>query len=91
MALDKVEVGTYRREIIHARCGGTYLAHSEKEVVPDEGTCPVCKRVLSIYAATARQQIVATPGTPLAAELGLVVLSGIPGPAEGTETPVDIG
>jgi hypothetical protein len=33
---------------------------------------------------------VATPGTPLAEELGLVVLAGTPGPAKGTEIPVNI-
>ena len=88
-ALASAVAPVFRKEIQHVRCGGTYLAHSESEIVADDGTCPVCRRVIAIKAATLGQQIVATPGTPLADELGLVVLTGVPGPVKGSEIPVN--
>jgi hypothetical protein len=85
---DKVIIASpevvFRQEVQHVRCGGTYLAHSEKEIVSDDGECPVCRRVLAIYKATFGKQIVTTAGTPLAAELGMPVSLGKPGLIEGT-------
>jgi hypothetical protein len=89
-ALASAVAPVFRQEIQHVRCGGTYLAHSPSEIVADDENCPVCRRVIAIKAATLGQSIVATPGTPLAEELGLVVLAGTPGPAKGTEIPVNI-
>jgi hypothetical protein len=90
VAVEKTEAVAFRQEIQHVRCGGTYLAHSPKEIVGDTEDCPVCRRVIAIKKATLGAQIVATPGTPLAEELGLVVLSGKPGPVEGNEIPLGV-
>jgi hypothetical protein len=85
---EAAEVVPFREQILHARCGGLYLAHSKEEIVPDDGTCPVCKRVLAIKETTFGRQIVTTAGTPLADELGMEVSEGKPGPAEPAVAPV---
>lgn len=82
-AVAAVILAPFREEHKHVRCGGTYLAHSPSEIVPDEGECPVCTRVLGIYKATHGKQNVASAGTPLAIQTGLEVSIGKPGPVEG--------
>ncbi|HEX2909385.1 MAG TPA: hypothetical protein VH186_01160 [Chloroflexia bacterium] len=66
-------------EIRHEKCGGVYLAAPGSEVGANED-CPVCTDVRRSYVESGGLANRATPGTPLAAELGLVVISGKPGP-----------
>lgn len=66
--------------IRHHRCGGEYQAFSPAEIVPDGADCIICAEIRARYQASYGLNNTATAGTPLAEELGLVVVVDKIGP-----------
>jgi hypothetical protein len=64
----------------HARCGGEYQAFEAAEIVPDGLDCGICSEIRERYLASHGLNNTATAGTPLAGELGLVVVVDKIGP-----------
>jgi hypothetical protein len=66
--------------IRHARCGGEYKVSGADEIVPDGTDCQICTEIRERYLMSHGLNNTATAGTPLAEELGLVVVVDKIGP-----------
>ena len=64
----------------HARCGGEYQVFGPGEIWPDGVDCQICREIRERFEVSHGLNNTATAGTPLAAELGLVVVVDKIGP-----------
>ncbi len=64
----------------HGRCGGEYQVFGANEIVSDGADCQICREVRERYLMSHGLNNTATAGTPLAEELGLVVVVDKIGP-----------
>jgi hypothetical protein len=64
----------------HARCGGEYQVFGPGEITPDGVDCQICREIRERFEVSHGLNNTATAGTPLAAELGLVVVVDKIGP-----------
>ena len=64
----------------HAKCGGEYQVFAPDEMVPDSVDCQICREIRERFQVSYGLNNTATAGTPLAAELGLVVVVDKIGP-----------
>jgi hypothetical protein len=74
-----------QRFVRHARCGGEYQVFGPGEVVADDRDCQICGEVRERFRVSHGLNNTATAGTPLAEELGLVVVVAKIGPVAGQE------
>ena len=74
------EDSSERRFVRHGRCGGEYQVFKAEETVPDGADCHICQEIRERYLASHGLNNTATAGTPLAEELGLVVVVAKIGP-----------
>jgi hypothetical protein len=69
-----------RQFLRHERCGGEYQVFGAGEIVAEAADCPICGEIRERYLTSHGLNNTATAGTPLAGELGLVVLLDKIGP-----------
>ncbi|MBN9387845.1 MAG: hypothetical protein J0I20_07345 [Chloroflexi bacterium] len=80
MAVTLKEDKSGQKFVRHARCGGEYQVFGPGEVVPDDEDCQICREVQERFQVSHGLNNTATAGTPLAEELGLVVVVDKIGP-----------
>jgi hypothetical protein len=80
MAVTLKEDKYSQKFVRHARCGGEYQVFGPEEVVPDDEDCQICREVRERFQVSHGLNNTATAGTPLAEELGLVVVVDKIGP-----------
>lgn len=64
----------------HVKCGGEYQVFGPDEIVLDGVDCQICQEIRERFQVSHGLNNTATAGTPLAAELGLVVVVDKIGP-----------